>query len=78
MSIQSAALPPTATSSINSELSLNSSTSSKSNEVPSSASAKSWVYINGLGERNLNQVAESDVLSAIKFSPSGEYLAVGD
>jgi hypothetical protein len=45
---------------------------------PSITSPKSWVYINGLGERNMSNVAESDVLSAIKFDYSGEYLAVGD
>ena len=37
-----------------------------------------WVYINGLGERDMAQVTESDVLSAITFDKSGEYLAVGD
>ncbi len=31
-----------------------------------------------MGERDVTQVAESDVLSAIKFSESGEYLALGD
>ena len=39
---------------------------------------KNWVYINGLGERDAMQVADSDILSAIKFSQSGEYLALGD
>jgi len=39
---------------------------------------KNWVYINGLGERDAMQVADSDVLSTIKFSQSGEYLALGD
>ena len=43
-----------------------------------SNTAKSWVYINGLGEKNLNQVADSDVLSAIRFNDNGDYLAVGD
>lgn len=37
-----------------------------------------WVYINGLGERDMAQVTDSDVLSAITFDKSGEYLAVGD
>ena len=36
------------------------------------------MYINGLGERDLTQVIESDVLSAITFDKSGDYLAVGD
>lgn len=39
---------------------------------------KSWVYISGLGERNMSHVSESDVLTAIKFNQTGEYLAVGD
>lgn len=38
----------------------------------------SWVYINGLGERDLNNVTETDVLTALNFDKSGEYLAVGD
>lgn len=38
----------------------------------------SWVYINGLGERELSNVTDSDVLTAITFDKSGEYLAVGD
>jgi serine/threonine-protein phosphatase 2A regulatory subunit B len=38
----------------------------------------SWVYINGLGEREETNVTESDVLTAITFNKSGEYLAVGD
>jgi serine/threonine-protein phosphatase 2A regulatory subunit B len=37
-----------------------------------------WVYINGLGERDTTNVMDSDVLSAINFDKSGEYLAVGD
>lgn len=37
-----------------------------------------WVYINGLGERDTTNVTESDVLTAITFDKSGEYLAVGD
>jgi serine/threonine-protein phosphatase 2A regulatory subunit B len=37
-----------------------------------------WVYINGLGERDTTNVMESDVLTAINFDKSGEYLAVGD
>ena len=37
-----------------------------------------WVYINGLGERDSSNVTESDILSAITFDKSGEYLAVGD
>ena len=38
----------------------------------------SWVYINGLGERDQQNVTESDVLTAISFDKTGEYLAVGD
>lgn len=37
-----------------------------------------WVYINGLGERDQSNVTESDVLTAITFDKTGEYLAVGD
>ena len=37
-----------------------------------------WVHINGLGERDLNNVSDTDILSAISFDSSGEYLAVGD
>jgi len=37
-----------------------------------------WVYINGLGEQNPDNVSPSDVLTAIKFDKSGEHLAVGD
>jgi serine/threonine-protein phosphatase 2A regulatory subunit B len=36
------------------------------------------VYINGLGERETTNVQESDILSAITFDKTGEYLAVGD
>lgn len=42
------------------------------------ANSKNWVYINGLGEKNAQQVADSDLLSAIKFSDTGDYLALGD
>jgi serine/threonine-protein phosphatase 2A regulatory subunit B len=37
-----------------------------------------WVYINGLGERDTTNVTESDILSAIAFDKSGDFLAVGD
>ena len=37
-----------------------------------------WVYVNGLGERDPNNVSEMDVLTAITFDKSGEFLAVGD
>ena len=36
------------------------------------------MYINGLGERDQSNVTDSDVLTAIQFDKSGEYLAVGD
>ena len=42
------------------------------------AEAKKWVYINGLGERNLQKVTNADVLTDLKFDKTGEYLAVGD
>ena len=37
-----------------------------------------WVYINGLGERNESNISKSDILSAINFDKTGNYLAVGD
>ena len=37
-----------------------------------------WVYINGLGERESDNLSDSDILTAIKFDKSGNYLAVGD
>jgi serine/threonine-protein phosphatase 2A regulatory subunit B len=37
-----------------------------------------WVYINGLGERESQNVTDSDVLTAISFDKTGDYLAVGD
>lgn len=37
-----------------------------------------WVYINGLGERDTTNVTDSDILSAIAFDKSGDFLAVGD
>ena len=37
-----------------------------------------WVYINGLGERCIENVTDSDILTAITFDKTGEYLAVGD
>jgi len=37
-----------------------------------------WVYINGLGERNESNISKSDILSAIAFDKTGNYLAVGD
>jgi serine/threonine-protein phosphatase 2A regulatory subunit B len=36
------------------------------------------VYINGLGERNESNISKSDILSAISFDKTGNYLAVGD
>ena len=38
----------------------------------------SWVYINGLGERDIQNVNESDILTAVTYDKRGEYLAVGD
>jgi serine/threonine-protein phosphatase 2A regulatory subunit B len=37
-----------------------------------------WVYINGLGERDQQNVTDSDILTAIAFDKTGEFLAVGD
>lgn len=36
------------------------------------------MYINGLGERNESNISKTDVLTAITFDKSGNYLAVGD
>jgi serine/threonine-protein phosphatase 2A regulatory subunit B len=36
------------------------------------------VYANGLGERDPSNISEQDVLSAISFDKTGEYLSVGD
>ena len=38
----------------------------------------SWVYINGLGERDPESVTTTDILTALSFDKTGEYLAVGD
>ncbi len=37
-----------------------------------------WVFVNGLGERDPAHVSETDILSAMSFDKTGEYLAVGD
>ena len=37
-----------------------------------------WVYVNGLGERDKTNVSDTDILTAIKFDKTGQYLAVGD
>jgi len=34
--------------------------------------------VNGLGERDTTSVSDTDILSAMTFDHSGEYLAVGD
>ncbi len=34
--------------------------------------------MNGLGERDPAHVSETDILSAMSFDKTGEYLAVGD
>lgn len=36
------------------------------------------MYINGLGERNESNISKTDILSAIAFDKTGNYLAVGD
>lgn len=36
------------------------------------------MYINGLGERNESNISKTDVLTAITFDKTGNYLAVGD
>lgn len=52
------------------------STLEQSNQT--SGESPSWVYINGLGERESQSVTESDVLTAVAYDKTGEYLAVGD
>lgn len=42
------------------------------------AESPQWVYINGLGEKDQSNVTESDILTAISFDKTGEFLAVGD
>ena len=37
-----------------------------------------WVYINGLGERDPSSITDTDILTAMNFDKTGEYLAVGD
>ena len=53
------------------------------NAVPQTApdgggAASNWVYVNGLGERDPASVTGTDILTALNFDQSGEYLAVGD
>ena len=52
------------------------------NAVPQATSladgATNWVYVNGLGERDPASVTVTDILTALKFDKTGEYLAVGD
>ena len=36
------------------------------------------MFVNGLGERDPAHVSETDILSAMSFDKTGEYLAVGD
>lgn len=56
----------------------NASMQDRSSASPVQSETPSWVYINGLGERDQANVTESDVLTAISFDKTGEYLAVGD
>jgi serine/threonine-protein phosphatase 2A regulatory subunit B len=44
----------------------------------SQTESPTWVYINGLGERDQANVSDSDILTAISFDRTGEFLAVGD
>ncbi len=44
----------------------------------SESNSLSWVYINGLGERESQSVTDSDVLTSVAFDKTGDYLAVGD
>jgi serine/threonine-protein phosphatase 2A regulatory subunit B len=40
--------------------------------------AINWVYANGLGERDPASITDHDVLTAINFDKTGEFLSVGD
>ena len=57
-------------------------TRGQTNAVPQATAAvdgtSSWVYVNGLGERDPASVTHTDILTALTFDKSGEYLAVGD
>jgi len=50
--------------------------------VPQTAAStdgtSNWVYVNGLGERDPASVTVTDILTALNFDRTGEYLAVGD
>ena len=45
---------------------------------PQQQESTNWVYVNGLGERDKTNVSDTDILTAIKFDKTGQYLAVGD
>ena len=50
-------------------------------DAPTSSASQetfNWVYVNGLGERESASVSETDILSAMNFDKTGEFLAVGD
>lgn len=57
---------------------IKSNKSGKSSQSGTSADSINWVYINGLGERCIANVTDSDILTAIQFDKTGEYLSVGD
>jgi len=40
--------------------------------------ACSYVYANGLGERDPGSITDHDVLTSIEFDRTGEFLSVGD
>ena len=46
--------------------------------APPTQETLNWVYVSGLGERESTNVCDTDVLTAMNFDKSGEYLAVGD
>ena len=45
---------------------------------PPPVETTNWVYVNGLGERERMNINDTDILTAIKFDKSGQFLAVGD
>ena len=46
--------------------------------TPQTPETTNWVYVNGLGEREKTNINDTDILTAIKFDKTGQYLAVGD
>ena len=60
------------------ELKSNAASAQAAQQHSRAQEAMQWVYVNGLGERDMNNVSDTDILTAMNFDSSGEYLAVGD